>query len=653
MLDLSQLKWTVEGWREWDWMLGESNESGTPRIPDVAPVPVAVPGSVRGALVRAGLVPDPLFGAHSRESEFIENRHWIFRTRLPRIDLPEGATERFHFESLDGRGEIHLGGRQIGQFDNPFVPTVVTVAARHELDANTDLAVIFHTPPTDLGQVGWTSRRRSWKPRFNYGWDWTPRIVQTAISGTARLDVVTDGSLETVYTRVRFDQASRRGGVEVTVRALVTDPDAVLQLDLFDGDRVIATVAESAATGRPLRLQDIHVAAWDPGSRSPKLYSVRVTLVARGVEIDHCARTIGFREVAWEQTEGAPEDAEPWLCSVNGTPIFLQGVNWVPIRPDYADVPDSEYRSRLEAYRTMGVNVLRVWGGAAIERSTFYDLCDQLGLLVWQELPLCSSGIDNYPADDPKFANEFGNIAASYGRRLSHHPCIIVWGGGNELAGHLGEMDMDSSPLTFDHPALAAAKRSLIESGVDAKIVPTSPSGPAFFVDPSQQNATGGRGLHHDVHGPWALNGSDADWDRYWAADDAMLRSETGMAGASSRDVLEQFGLWVEGERPVVWDHSSAWWITDERCTDESIDASQARQARRLATAARASKDRYPACAGFLVWMGHDSFPCAVSLALLDVHGRRKPAADALSEVFHTPLPARTLIDPSLPGKAQ
>ncbi len=97
----------------------------------------------------------------------------------------------------------------------------------------------------------------------------------------------------------------------------------------------------------------------------------RVTVELRdtdGSVADSLERRVGFRAIEWRACEGAPEGAEPWILVVNGAPVFMAGINWVPIRPDYADVSADDYRARLETYRDLGVTMLRVWGGAALEQ---------------------------------------------------------------------------------------------------------------------------------------------------------------------------------------------------------------------------------------------------------------------------------------------
>lgn len=641
-LNIGDLNWTLEGWREWEWKFRRAFESVNASLPDVGPVPALVPGSVRGALTEAGLVPEPYYGLQSTASEFIEHRHWLFVTDLQDAiaTCPEIHTARLYFESLDGVGEIWLNDVKLATFDNTFLPVEVDIT--EPLAAgNFKLTVAFTTPPADLGQLGWTSRRRAWKPRFNYGWDWTPRIVQIGIPGSIYLELNRVGRLAQCIVETAFEPTNSEMG-HGTVRASMEIADAppncnvVVTITDHDG-KIIAELKLPVSEPRTSIALDIGLVEswWQEGSVG-SMYWADVTLLdSSGTVLDGKHVSVGFRDITWGVAPGTSVDGEPWVCHINSQPIFMQGINWVPIRPDYADVLDEEYRTRLELYKSLGVNMIRVWGGAALERNIFYDLCDELGLLVWQELPLCSSGLDNYPTDDGDYVADVERITRSYIDRLSHHPCVALWCGGNELSGTRDELNPPGIPLTFSHPALAAVKRVVNELNPGRKVVPTSPSGPQFARASDDHQV--GMGTHDDIHGPWAHDGSREAWVRYWAEDDAVLRSEVGMAGATDRDILERYGLLAENpdERRQLWNHSASWWVTDrDDGSLEAITESQERQADLLGIAAQASKDRFPECAGFFVWMGHDSFPCPVSLAIVDFWGRPKPAALALGAIF-------------------
>ncbi|PZF80040.1 hypothetical protein C1I92_28050 [Jiangella anatolica] len=646
--DLAAGAWTLRGWRQNDWELARTPERAKVSVPDIGPIPVAVPGSVRRALLASGEIPDPVVGRNSRASEWIERRHWTFSTTLPADVLAEarrrpGARAVLVCEGLDHAGQVFLGDIEVGAFRGSFTPYEFDLTEALAGGAD-QLSIVFTDVPDGLGQNGWTSRIRAWKPRFNYGWDWTPRLVQTGITEPPRLEIRDGGVLDPVAVRTRYDASTGAAALLVSVAVPAAEPEQRIEVSV-DGPGMSATRTVPVADAGTMTIDVTGVLEWRVLPRGPQaLYAVRVRLLSGTGSTDDLYETrVGFRQVEWHAAEASPPEAEPWLCVVNGEPLFLQGVNWVPIRADYADVTPEDYRSRLLAYRELGVNVLRVWGGSGLETETFYRLCDELGMLVWQELPLSSSGLDNAPPADAEFAAELAEIAVSYSARRSHHPSLVLWGGGNELTAVTAPA-VPGTPLGEDHPALAAAGAAFRRADPDRRYVATSPTGPRFEADEREF----GLGLHHDVHGPWDHTGDLVSWQRYWDSDDAVLRSEVGVAGASGFELLEAFGLLPSGlpdaDLRRLWTHSAGWWLRDfdrrpPGPVREWIAASQARQAHMLAYAARATKARFPRSTGFIVWMGHDAFPCAVSLALLDYRGDPKPAALALREVFLSATP--------------
>ncbi|WP_375386267.1 hypothetical protein [uncultured Microbacterium sp.] len=624
------MTWQLEGWRPWEWALVPF-EAKKGLGPDVGPVPARIPGSVRGALLAAGLLPDPYVQDNSLAGEFIEHRHWIFRTDLSSyLDRADDELQ-LDLDVIDGPCIVRWRGQQVARHENAFVPLSVRLPAAERADGAV-LELIFLETPPGLSQIGRSSTIRALKPRFSSGWDWIPRLAHIGVANVAR--VVSRRRPRIVG--IGADAAPRTGGggeVEVSVTVDGGEGcDVVVRISGPDGASLAtrtlhATGDESTAD---VRFEFDSVDLWSLDH--PALYHVSVTVQDGEPGHDTAERAFGFRSIRWEHTVSAAAGAEPWIAILNEKTLFLAGVNWVPIRADFSDVPDEVYGERLRLYRDLGFNTVRVWGGAARERDIFYDLCDSLGMLVWQDLPLSSSGLDNYPPDDGAFSRDFGAIAASYRTRLSHHPSLIVWASGNELSGSPELKVQPGAPLDFAHPALAAA-RSVLEDQSRWKVVAATPSGPSY----SAEEAEYGHGLHHDVHGPWAHEGDLDSWRRYWHSDDAMLRSEVGIAGASPHDLLVSSGLLPldERRRLTLWRHSSKWWLNGtEQPTPEWMAESQARQAELLALAMQATLDRFPSCAGFFVWMGHDAFPCAVSLSIVDFWGRPKPAAIAIGRVL-------------------
>jgi len=319
-------------------------------------------------------------------------------------------------------------------------------------------------------------------------------------------------------------------------------------------------------------------------------------------------------------------------------------VNWTPIRPNYADVTPEMYRERLELYRDAGFNLLRVWGGGFLEKSCFYDLCDEMGLLVWQEFPLSSSGPDNTPPADDSSLAEMERIGRSYVRRRRHHVSLLMWCGGNELQTKADGTPGTGLPLTADHPMLGLLSRIVQEEDGERRYMPTSASGPRFTADA----ADFGAGLHWDVHGPWRMPDDSIEKTvEYWSKDDALFRSETGHPAASPAGLLRAYhGALADG--PISLDNplwrTTHWWLEDKQFKaakghapkdlEEYVGWTQANQSSALAAAAQACLDRFPAIGGFLVWMGHDSWPCAANTSIIDFDGKPKPAYTALKRIF-------------------
>lgn len=649
--DLSNLEWKVSGWTPFSWRFLRSMEIGAPTQSEIPPIPAAVPGSVQNALRAAQIIPDWNVGLNSRACEWVENRHWIYEATLPQEWFQPGHTLTLNCLGLDYSGWILLNGKEVGEFRGSFVPHRFDLTSMWEAGQPARLEIAFDCPPRWMGHFGYTSKMTDWKPRFNYTWDWTARLVQLGIWDTASL-VVSDGN-ELGPVECEALVARNDGKGELRLKGTIKGKAAAsveVELTGANGGVFKETLSRKRwETGHTW--SGLTVELWYPnGHGDQPLYNLRWRLLDEdGKSLDDGERRLGFKRLTWEPCEGAPAEADPWICRVNEQRVFLQGVNWTPIRPNFADVTEEEYRQRLGLYRDIGCTLLRVWGGAFLEKESFYNLCDEMGLLVWQELPLSSSGVENWPPEDEGSILAMEEIASSYIARRRHHVSLAFWCGGNELQGTLdgGKVGI-GKPIDKNHPMMERLDALVQREDPERRFMATSSSGPRFAADEKDF----GKGIHWDVHGPWMANGSlDGDWTRYWENDDSLLRSESGAPGASPVDVIrEHLGNFPESpftmENPI-W-RRAPWWIewpefvrqggAEDASLEAYVEWSQKRQAEALSIAARCSRNRFPRCGGFIVWMGHDSFPCMTNTAIVDFYGRPKPAALALKEVFLTPL---------------
>lgn len=291
---------------------------------------------------------------------------------------------------------------------------------------------------------------------------------------------------------------------------------------------------------------------------------------------------------------------------VDGEPQPIKGWNWVPVDPLYG-VPRPEKVERLlRLAAESGANLIRVWGGGLLETEEFYDLCDELGLAVWQEFSQSSSGIESVPSADPEFVRTLVEDARQIVPRLAAHPSLAVWCGGNELDGD------DSTPV------LAALREVVRELDPERSWVATSPLG-------------------EDVHGPWEHQGLRAHYALYDEGKPCVLHSEFGVEGMTNRAaheaLISEERRWPADRTNPVYEHLGAWWNNAplvQECFGGRI--------RDLETLRRASQWlqydglRYAVEArlrqgiGVIPWQLNESYPNAWCTSSVDWHGEPKPA---------------------------
>ena len=559
---------------EWQWHVGPQ------RAWDAAGwLSARVPGSVVDDLVRAGETGTPYHERGSRLAEWAADRHWVYRRR---ITVPPGEST-LRFDGVDYACTVLVDGRELARHESMFRPFDVDVSDFAD-GVEHLLAVVVHPAPESEPQVGRTSRVRVHKPRMNYGWDFCPRLVHQGIWRSVSL---CDGEAQP-FPQVRLEDGV--GIVEV------------------DGETV-------------LRVEEPRL-WWPNGLGEQQLYPV---------EVGGRVHQVGFRTVELAATEPG---ALPYLFVVNGRPMYVKGWNWCPLDPSYG-VPRPEKLERLLSLAARAnVNLLRVWGGGLIETTEFYETCDRLGLLVWQEFVQSSSGMESVPAQDDEFVAYMVEEARAIVPGKRRHPSLAVWCGGNELATHAE--GRDDVPLDDSHPVLGALRDVVRELDPGRPWLPTSPSGPRFLnrLDLIEAEPEG----QHDVHGPWEHQGLRAHYALYDGGT-SMLHSEFGVEGMTNRRALEQLideqHRWPADRSNPIYEHLGAWWnnapLVQECFAGRVGDvetmrrASQWLQYEGLRYAVEANMRRARSV-GVLPWQFNESFPNAWCTAAVDWHGEPKPA---------------------------
>lgn len=637
--------WNLSGWIPWLWRLQQTMEIGAATDAEIGTVPAKVPGSVQYSLKEAGLLPDWNVGVNHRDCEWIENRHWIYELVIPEGIIKPGKSYRLRCMGLDYKGFITLNGKEVSEFCGTHVPYTFNLTPFLDGERNI-LRVIFDLSPRWLGQIGYTCNVKEWKVRFNYTWDWIPRIVQIGIWDDIIIEELDGMEIEDFKCISDADVKTSTGMLNINGRVSAVK-NANVTVELSKDGSVIKeeTVYGGVFNSVGITWKDFPVELWWPNLEgSQPLYDLKFSLIDEdGNQHDSISRRIGFRNVVWMPCEDAPVNADPWLCVVNGKPIFLQGVNFPPLLPNFADVTEDHYRDRISLYKELGVNIFRINGVGFLETERCYNLCDEAGIFIWQDIPLSSSGINNDAPKDDNSVNGIAQIAESFAIRRQHHASLLVWCGGNEL--QVPNEKGEGIPLTVDHPMIKRLKETFTRHDPSRRFLETTSSGPRFYAQP----ADFGKGLHWDVHGPWKLEGTIEKWKEYWDQDDALFRSETGAPGAASVELIRKYaGNLSELPATVsnpLWRRPVAWWVEPEQfkvendgrepaSLEEYVAWSQKRQADALSIAVKTCKDRFPKCGGIMLWTGHDCFPCAGNTSIIDFHGDPKPAAIALGKVW-------------------
>ncbi len=446
-------------------------------------LPATVPGNVRTDLLALGRIPDPFFGEQYQQSLWVEDVDWWYR-RLIEPPAAFGVASRAFliFEGIDYLSAIFVNGREMARHEGMFSRQIVEISEALRTDPAEIAVRLWGSSALPKRQLTWRQRAwqkiaspfyRSWvgiypdrsaslKCQMSFGWDFAPPIrtmgiwdeVYGVVSGcifiaemSAVSQVGSSLSVESDQLSV-ISQKSGAGGRRSAVggqRSASADLTVHLTLDASQPHRVETTINITPANfegtsfgpfrfsldlpaGRSdhqLRCHLPDAALWQPWDRGrPNLYHVRVRLIdSEGQPLDEVVVRTGFRAI----------ELQKWQFSLNGRREFIRGLNWVPADSFPGRLRPEHYARLLNMARASGANLLRVWGGGLREKRTFYDLCDELGLLVWQEFPFACMFLGSYPADPADLALVEAECNAIV-RQLRRHPSLALWGGGNEFS---------------------------------------------------------------------------------------------------------------------------------------------------------------------------------------------------------------------------
>lgn len=400
-----------------------------------------VPGVVHTDLLRNKMIPDPWYGTNEKDIQWVENENWIYRTTFELTQKQIDNNEiNLVFEGLDTYAAVYLNDNidPIGTANNMFLKWNWEVKQQLKVGIN-ELKVVFYSPilalkdkvenakyqlPASSEMVDLRVSPYIRKAPYHFGWDWGPRYVTCGIWRPVYLEFVEYAKindLQVYQTELNEKSATIQVDLSLHIAKNGTYNIAIggkyQTLFLSKGDTVIKDT--------------IHINNprywWPNGWGEPNLYTVETSIRENDQVIAKKSTRIGLRTVELVQEDDSL--GQSFYFKVNGKPIFAKGANYIPQSNFLPSVRKSQYDSLIHDVKAANMNMLRVWGGGIYENDEFYDLCDENGILIWQDFMFAGT---MYPFDTAFLANV--KKEATYNvLRLRNHPSLAYWNGNNEI----------------------------------------------------------------------------------------------------------------------------------------------------------------------------------------------------------------------------
>ncbi|WP_236602039.1 glycoside hydrolase family 2 protein [Ktedonobacter sp. SOSP1-52] len=627
-------------------------------------IPASVPGTVHQALLDAKRIPDPFQGTNENDIQWIGERDWLYRCSFTLIDDVQAAEHVvLHFEGLDTYATVWLNGVEIARSTNMFVPLHVEVTnllrpGQNELLINFESALrLGQTLEAQHGKhTSWngdSSRLYVRKAQYHYGWDWGPILLTAgpwrAISLLAYKSRIVDVLSQ---TEVSPDLESALLSVTTDIELGGTDPANVsCSVSIYDSQNTLVGEQELPGTTLELlpdhgqyrlqaRLQIVQPQLWWPrGYGAQPLYRLVVTLHdEQGSTLDQREIRTGLRRLELSQHAFSDQPGSSFYFTINNTPIFCGGANWIPADSLTPRISPERYRAWVQLAADANMAMLRVWGGGIYEEDVFYDACDELGILVWQDF-MFACGM--YPALDWFQASVRAEAEAAV-RRLHHHPSIALWCGNNEdylIASSQGHYD---ATFEGDFTAIQFSARELYERVLPEVCARLDPSRPYWRGSP--YGGTNGNNPEVGDQHVWDVwHGFMRKYQDYSSLGGRFI-SEFGMQATPVRATIEAFTS-AEERYPLsrTLEHHNkasdgsrrlAVYLSDTVRNPADLDsyiyATQLVQSEALCSGIQGWRRQWQGpgkeyIGGALVWQINDCWP-VTSWAMVDYYLRPKPA---------------------------
>ncbi|MCR4282272.1 MAG: glycoside hydrolase family 2 protein, partial [Bauldia sp.] len=596
--------------------------------------PCPIPGDVHSALVAAGRIPDPMVGTNEADVQWVADAEWeIHRTFAVDAAALAGKWPVLDLEFVDTIADVTVNRAPTANLNSSFI--------RHRLDltdvlkpGENTIAIRFRSATKEAMQraaklpfpVPWSYSNNKVpdlntirKAQCHGGWDWGPCLMAIGIYAEPQLRFFDGARIESMLVRQKHHDD---GKVTVTAEVeLAARRDGLVPVAFtFTGQTAKADVAVGAGRGGKASLSiDVERPAlwWPAGHGKQPLHAATIEIPG-----DRLERRIGLRKL---ELINEPDAAGMSMTfRINGVDIFAKGANWIPADALPARITRERIKRLLREAVAANMNMIRVWGGGFYEFDAFYELCDELGLLVWQDMMFSCS---QYPST-PEFLRQVDAEVRYQVKRLGSHACVALWCGDNEVIGSLNWYDLskknrDRYLVNYDR-LNRVLEIAITESDPDRPFWPSSPcSGKLDYGDAWHKDGAG------DMHF-WSVWHENKDFEHYYDVRPRFC-SEFGFQSFPTMHVIRRFAEEKDwnATSPVMEFHqrdragngriveTMARYFRMPTSFESFLYLSQLQQALAIDTAVRFWRSLKPHSMGTLYWQLNDVWP-SVSWSSLD-----------------------------------
>ena len=627
--------------------------------------PAKVPGSVHMDLLDNELIAEPYNRDNEKHLQWIGERDWNYITTFPVLeDVINHECVELCFDGLDTYADVFLNGQKIIVANNYFRMWKANVKELLRVGDN-KLEVRFKSPVDinkNLRQEDsiplFDDYVYTRKPAFHFGWDWGPVFVTAGIWRPVYIKAWSDAIISdshiiqdkvdehlAVIEAVVEIEAMKAETVQLIVECEEADVKEIVNVSLSEG-------VNKVSCGFQIYQPQLW---WSNGLGDAHLYKIETKLVSNGKLLDSKTFSIGVRDL--KLIQNPDEKGASFHFELNGVPVFAKGANYIPQESFQSKVDSSDYRRVIQHAVDANMNMLRVWGGGFYEEDYFYDLCDEKGILVWQDFMFACS---MYPGEADYLEN-VRQEAVENVKRLRNHPSLALWCGNNE--NYIGWQDWrwsnryskeDSAKVWHDYEELfhRLLPNVVEEYDGDKAYWPSSPKyGWGYPV-----NKDG------DVH-LWAVWHAQDPFEAFLEEENiGRFMSEYGFQSLPEMKTIEAFTL--PEDRQMDSDvmkshqkHRVGYPVIDKyikrdyqwpKDFESYVYVSQVLQAKGIKMAIEAHRRAMPFCMGTLYWQLNDCWPVA-SWSSVDYYNRWKAlhykVRDAYANVLVSPVVNEDKVD--------